>query len=77
VPWFTIRVSNHPQAHERPAPQAAVDSWQTVFDGEALARNVLAEVNRIYARYACTQVFKGKALGKLWHERLSPVRIRS
>lgn len=65
--WFTIQVSNHPQAGARIPTDEASRSWQTVYDGaiatDAEARKAIIDLSEWY-RHA--RGFRGKSVGKIF-----------
>lgn len=67
---FTVQVSGHPKALEHPAPQAAVDSWQTVYHGNTTTAEArfMAECVKDKA----VRVFRGQNIGRLVYEKAAP-----
>jgi hypothetical protein len=64
--YYTLQVTNHPEAFRRIPTEAASKSWETVYDGPiASASEARNAVDQLAAFYRCARVFKGKAIGKL------------
>lgn len=64
--YYTLQVSNHPEAGLRVPTDAAQASWETVYDGQiaspALAREAIDKLSKFHR---CARVFKGnRTMGK-------------
>jgi hypothetical protein len=58
-----IRVSNHPRAEILPAEKSAVDSWETVLDGNVKSKRDLLRITEQLGRsYRAVQAFGRKLL---------------
>ena len=70
---YTIQVSDLISPMPRPDgkvghTQAQVDSWQTVFDGKASARDVRAVLAHLGETHLWVQSFRGAGtIGRLWY----------
>ena len=66
--WYTLSVSNHPEAGRRIETEEDAKSWLIVYDGEiatpAEARQV---VDKLSDWYRHARAFRGKNVGKLWY----------
>ena len=73
---YTIQVSDLITPMPKPGgkvmhTQAQVDSWKTVFDGNASARDVRAVLNCLGRRHLWVQAFRGAGtIGRLWYHTL-------
>lgn len=66
--FYTVQVSNHPQAGRRIQTQAASESWETIYQGQiATPFEARHFVDNLSEWYRHARAFKGYTVGKLYY----------
>jgi len=66
--WYTLQVSNHPDAGARLTNAEAGASWQTVYDGLiASAKDARQAVDALGKYYRHARAFRGKNVGRFFY----------
>lgn len=68
---YTIQLSNHPGAGARIPTAEAAESWKTIWDGPATAKQARAMVDRYARDFRNVRAFRGSAVGRMFYAVLS------